>query len=52
MLFRVFVHKHRYPAIDVLQSISRGMGYVTNEEHRNAARTLRNLMAVLSKNEY
>ncbi len=51
MLSRALAHKHHYPAIDVLQSLSRVMGDVTGEEHQNAAGALRNLMAVHAKNE-
>ena len=51
MLSRNLAHKNHYPAVDVLQSISRVMGDVTSKEHRNAAGVIRNLMAVYAKNE-
>ncbi|MBQ4114424.1 flagellar protein export ATPase FliI [bacterium] len=51
MLSRTLAHKNHYPAIDVLQSLSRVMGDVTTPEHRDAAGTIRNLLAVYTKNE-
>ena len=51
VLSRALAHKNHYPAIDVLQSLSRVMGDVTSKEHRDAAGAIRNLMAVYSKNE-
>ncbi len=51
VLSRALAHKNHYPAVDVLQSLSRVMGDVTTQEHRDAAGTLRNLLAVFSKNE-
>lgn len=51
MLSRALAHKNHYPAIDVLQSLSRVMGDVTSDEHRKAAGAIRNLMAVYAKNE-
>ena len=51
VLSRALAHKNHYPAIDVLQSLSRVMGDVTTDEHRAAAGALRNLLAVHAKNE-
>ena len=51
MLSRDLAHKNHYPAVDVLQSLSRVMGDVTTKEHRAAAGILRNLLAVHTKNE-
>lgn len=51
MLSRDLAHKNHYPAVDVLQSISRVMGDVTTKEHRDAAVKIRNLLAVYRKNE-
>jgi flagellum-specific ATP synthase len=51
VLSRSLAHKNHYPAVDVLQSLSRVMGDVTTSEHRAAAGILRNLLAVHSKNE-
>ncbi len=51
VLSRDLAHKNHYPAVDVLQSLSRVMGDVTTKEHRAAAGVLRNLLAVHRKNE-
>ena len=51
MLSRDLAHKNHYPAVDVLQSLSRVMGDVTTKEHRQAAGVIRNLLAVHKKNE-
>lgn len=51
VLSRALAHKNHYPAIDVLQSLSRVMGDVTQDEHRHAAGAIRNLLAVHAKNE-
>lgn len=51
MLSRELAHKNHYPAVDVLQSISRVMPDVTSDEHRKAAGKIRNLLAVYKKNE-
>ena len=51
MLSRALAHKNHYPAIDVLQSLSRVMGDVTTKEHKDAAGNIRNLLAVYAKNE-
>lgn len=51
MLSRDLAHKNHYPAVDVLQSISRVMPDVTSSEHRKAAGKIKNLMAVYKKNE-
>ncbi len=51
VLSRALAHKNHYPAIDVLQSLSRVMGDVTEDEHRKAAGAIRNLLAVHAKNE-
>lgn len=51
MLSRELAHKNHYPAVDVLQSISRVMGDVTTSEHREVAGKIRNLLAVFKKNE-
>lgn len=51
MLSRDLAHKNHYPAVDVLQSISRVMPDVTSDEHRQAAGKIRNLLAVYKKNE-
>lgn len=51
VLSRALAHKNHYPAVDVLESLSRVMGDVTTSEHRAAAGAIRNLMAVHAKNE-
>lgn len=51
MLSRDLAHKNHYPAVDVLQSISRVMPEVTTKEHRENAGKIRNLLAVHKKNE-
>lgn len=51
MLSRDLAHKNHYPAVDVLQSISRVMPEVTTKEHRESAGHIRNLLAVHKKNE-
>ncbi|MDD3593697.1 MAG: flagellar protein export ATPase FliI [Candidatus Gastranaerophilales bacterium] len=50
MLSRELAHKNHYPAVDVLQSISRVMTDITTKEHKAAAGKLRNLLAVYQKN--
>lgn len=51
VLSRDLAHKNHYPAIDILQSISRVMPDVTSQEHRKAAGKIRNLLAIYKKNE-
>ena len=51
VLSRALAHKNHYPAIDVLQSLSRVMNDVVDENHKTAAGIIRNLMAVYAKNE-
>ncbi len=51
VLSRELAHKNHYPAVDILQSISRVMPDVTSEEHQSAAGKIRNLLAVYKKNE-
>lgn len=50
MLSRELAHKNHYPAVDVLQSISRVMPEVTTKEHRAAAGELRKILATYTKN--
>lgn len=51
MLSRDLAHKNHYPAVDVLQSISRVMNEVIPKQHKEAASKIRNLLAVYRKNE-
>lgn len=49
-LSRDLAHKNHYPAVDVLQSISRVMTEITPKEHLAAAGSIRDLLAVYDKN--
>jgi flagellum-specific ATP synthase len=51
MLSRELAHKNHYPAVDVLQSVSRVMKEVTMPEHVQAAGKIRTLLAAYKKNE-
>lgn len=50
MLSRDLAHKNHYPAVDVLQSISRVMTEITDPEHKQSAAKIRNLLAIYHKN--
>jgi flagellum-specific ATP synthase len=45
MLSRKLGHKNHYPAIDVLQSISRCMSSIVTNEHKTVAGKLKNVLA-------
>lgn len=51
MLNRKLAHKNHYPAIDVLQSISRCMSAITEKDHKKAAGLLKNVMASYAEAE-
>lgn len=51
MLNRKLAHKNHYPAIDVLQSISRCMSQIAEKEHKQVAGKLKNVMATYSEAE-
>lgn len=51
MLDRRLAHKNHYPAIDVMQSISRVMSSIADEEHKSWAGRLKNVMATYSEAE-
>ncbi|MBQ4530719.1 MAG: FliI/YscN family ATPase, partial [Lachnospiraceae bacterium] len=51
MLSRKLAHKNHYPAIDVLQSISRCMSQITDKEHKVAAGKLKNVLATYAESE-
>lgn len=51
MLSRKLAHKNHYPAVDVLQSISRCMSMVATKEHRKAAGKLKNVLATYQEAE-
>ncbi len=51
MLSRKLGHKNHYPAIDVLQSISRVMSSIATKEHKTLAGKLKNVMATYNEAE-
>ena len=51
MLSRKLVHKNHYPAIDVLQSISRCMGQIAQRDHKQLSGKLKNVLATYNEAE-
>ena len=51
MLNRKIAQKNHYPAIDILQSISRVMSSITDKEHKKLAGKLKNVLATYSDAE-
>ena len=51
MLDRKLGHKNHYPAIDVLQSISRCMSQIATKEHKALAGKLKNVLATYNEAE-
>ena len=51
MLSRKLGHKNHYPAIDILQSISRVMSQIATKEHKQLAGKLRTVMATYNEAE-
>ena len=51
VLNRKLAHKNHYPAIDVLQSISRCMSQVADREHKVVAGKLKNVLATYNEAE-
>jgi flagellum-specific ATP synthase len=51
MLSRKLGHKNHYPAIDILQSISRCMSQIADPAHKKAAGKLKNVMATYNEAE-
>lgn len=51
MLNRKLAHKNHYPAIDILQSISRCMSAIASKEHKAAANKLKNVLATYNEAE-
>ena len=51
MLDRKLGHKNHYPAIDVLQSISRVMSAIATKEHKELAGKLKNVLATYNEAE-
>ncbi len=49
VLSRDLANLNHYPAIDVLQSISRLMSSIVSKEHRNIASRIKNMMAIYKK---
>lgn len=51
MLSRKLGHKNHYPAIDILQSISRCMSQIADPEHKASAGKLKNVLATYTEAE-
>lgn len=51
MLDRKLAHKNHYPAIDVLQSISRVMSSIVDDQHKEASGSLKNVLATYQEAE-
>lgn len=51
MLSRKLAHQAHWPAIDILSSISRSMNDIVSPEHREAANTLKRIMAAYQQSE-
>lgn len=51
MLSRKLGHKNHYPAIDILQSISRVMSSIVTKEHKKLAGQLKTIMATYQESE-
>lgn len=51
VLSRKLGHKNHYPAIDILQSISRCMSQIATKEHKIAAGKLKNVLSVYNEAE-
>ena len=51
MLSRKIAHKNHYPAIDVLQSISRVMSQIAESDHKKMAGQIKNIMATYNEAE-
>ena len=51
ILSRKLGHRNHYPAIDILQSISRVMSSIVSKEHKKYAGMLKNVMATYSEAE-
>ncbi|MGB9638807.1 MAG: hypothetical protein ACPL1F_05890, partial [bacterium] len=51
VLSRALAHLNHYPAIDVLQSVSRLFVEITSQEHQKAASIMREILGTYKKNE-
>lgn len=50
VLSRALAHQNHFPALDVLSSVSRLMHHLADDEHRQLARHMRQLLAVYQEN--
>lgn len=51
VLSRTLAERGQYPSIDILQSVSRVMHNIIDEDHRKSAEKIRSLMAVYEENK-
>ena len=51
MISRKLANRNHYPAIDILQSISRCMSQIADREHKQAAGKLKNVLATYNEAE-
>lgn len=51
ILSRKLAERGQYPSIDVLQSVSRVMHHIVDEEHKKSAEQVRSLMALYEENK-
>jgi flagellum-specific ATP synthase len=51
VLNRKIAHRGQYPAVDVLQSVSRVFTEIASKEHQKAAKELRNILTTYKENE-
>ena len=51
VLSRSLAHKNHYPAIDILNSVSRLMSQIASDEHKNSASYARDLLATYKDSE-
>jgi len=51
VLSRALAHKNHYPAIDILNSVSRIMPEIADDDHKNAASQLRDLLSTYKNSE-
>jgi len=51
MLNRKLAHRNHYPAVDILQSISRCMSQIAAQDHKKAAGKLKNVLATYNEAE-
>jgi len=51
MLSRRLAHRNHYPAIDILQSISRCMAQITEREHKQLVGKIKNVLATYGESE-